>query len=79
LKKVEKEEVQKNSVKKDKNLDRLFYFGEARDQILNQLEADVKLLQSCNLMDYSLLIGTHKVDNPNYVFPSMFLYLLHIK
>ena len=36
-------------------------FGPENDIFFKQLEADVKLLQKVNVMDYSLLLGIHDV------------------
>ena len=50
-------------VRKDKHLARLFYTGDFRHSLIKQLTEDVNLLKRHNLMDYSLLVGVHHVED----------------
>jgi hypothetical protein len=65
------EEVKKNphAVMKDqnwvKNKQQLQLGPAKRDILITQLERDVELLQSLNIMDYSLLIGIHDIIKGN--------------
>eukprot|EP01102_Stenamoeba_stenopodia_P019883 TRINITY_DN7602_c0_g1_i1.p1 TRINITY_DN7602_c0_g1~~TRINITY_DN7602_c0_g1_i1.p1 ORF type:complete len:534 (+),score=120.41 TRINITY_DN7602_c0_g1_i1:1386-2987(+) len=49
-------------VLKDNDLERQFYLGSKLNAFLEQMELDVNLLKTNNLMDYSLLVGVHKID-----------------
>lgn len=42
---------------------RIFNVGSRRDDILRQLEIDSNFLKEMNILDYSLLIGVHKLQN----------------
>ena len=58
----EENDVAENEVRKDKHLSRFFYLGGGREEVFQQLKNDVILLRDSNLMDYSLLIGVHKME-----------------
>lgn len=38
------------------------YLGSDRERVLEMVQRDAKLLQSCRLMDYSLLVAVHSYD-----------------
>jgi 1-phosphatidylinositol-5-phosphate 4-kinase len=64
----EKEKAKQSPTYKDNDfiqMDKKIYIGdEAKATFMSTLEADVKLLQELNLMDYSLLIGIHDCTAP---------------
>ena len=43
----------------DLNEERVWIGAEAKQQLIEQLEQDVRFLTSCGIMDYSLLLGIH--------------------
>ncbi|EPS61557.1 hypothetical protein M569_13238, partial [Genlisea aurea] len=57
---ADKVEIDENSILKDLDLNYCFYLEPSwRDALLQQIEIDVKFLESENIMDYSLLLGVH--------------------
>lgn len=48
-----------------RNHEKVFLGPEKRRQFIRQLEADVRMLEQTNVMDYSLLIGIHDMSQGN--------------
>jgi len=47
----------------DPEFNRMLYLGPSRNYVVEQLERDCKFLQWCGIMDYSLLVGVHKINH----------------
>ncbi|KAL3642626.1 Phosphatidylinositol 4-phosphate 5-kinase 9 [Castilleja foliolosa] len=57
---ADKFKIDENTILKDLDLNYCFYLEPSwRDALLQQIEIDSKLLESENIMDYSLLMGVH--------------------
>jgi len=57
------------------NLNRKLYFGKAKDEFMTQLTADARFLARYNCMDYSFLVGIHKVldsEKPDMIPETMY-------